>query len=144
MHAPRWAWPLVIPPDEFVWWLVAASLAVMLISAVVIPWLLVRMPADYFVHQRIPERRWTLFSGPWHVLVMVVKNLLGAILLLAGAAMLVLPGQGLLTMVVGLLLMDFPGKRRFERWIVFQPRVLRAINWLRHRAGREPLMARLD
>ena len=44
--------------------------------------------------------------------------------------MLVAPGQGLLTMVVGLLLVDFPGKYRLERWLVTRQQVWRSINWL--------------
>ena len=52
--------------------------------------------------------------------------------------MLVTPGQGVLTIVVGMLLFDFPGKFRLERWLVTRPTVWRSINWLRERAGREP------
>ena len=61
------------------------------------------------------------------------------VLVLAGLIMLVVPGQGLLTLAVGLVLVDFPGKYRLERWLVTRPPVWRAINWLRKRAGREPL-----
>jgi hypothetical protein len=70
---------------------------------------------------------------------LVGKNLLGAVLIVAGLLMLVVPGQGLLTIAVGLALTDFPGKFRLERWIVKRPSVWRTINWLRRRAGREPL-----
>jgi hypothetical protein len=56
-----------------------------------------------------------------------------------GLVLLVLPGQGLLTMLAGLVLLDLPGKRAFERRVVARPRVLSALNWLRARAGREPL-----
>jgi hypothetical protein len=59
--------------------------------------------------------------------------------MLAGVAMLVLPGQGLLTLLMGFLLVDFPGKYRLERWLFARPIVRRPINWLRHRAGRVPL-----
>ena len=67
------------------------------------------------------------------------KNLAGAVLVLAGLAMLVLPGQGLLTIVVGLLFLDFPGKRSLELRLVRHPPVLRTINWLRATAHRPPL-----
>jgi hypothetical protein len=53
--------------------------------------------------------------------------------------MLLVPGQGLLTIAVGLMLVDFPGKFRFERWLAVRPPVWRSINWLRKRAGRGPL-----
>jgi hypothetical protein len=58
---------------------------------------------------------------------------------LMGVAMLVLPGQGVLTIITGLLLLDFPGKYRFERWLVRRGPVLRGVNWLRDRAGRQAL-----
>jgi hypothetical protein len=57
----------------------------------------------------------------------------------AGIAMLVLPGQGLLTILIGFLMLDFPGKYRVEKWLVSRRRLLGAINWLRRRAGRVPL-----
>lgn len=69
----------------------------------------------------------------------MAKNALGALLLVLGAAMLVLPGQGLLTILVGLLLIDFPGKYRLERRLLGGPRVLRAINALRERWKKPPL-----
>ena len=52
--------------------------------------------------------------------------------------MLVLPGQGILTILAGIMLLDFPGKHRLLRWIVAHPQVLRTLNWLRRR-GHPPL-----
>ena len=67
-----------------------------------------------------------------------MKNLLGALLVVLGLVMLVTPGQGLLTLLAGLLLMNFPGKYRLECWVVLRPGVLRALNWLRGRGGQPP------
>ncbi|NIV30742.1 MAG: hypothetical protein GWN58_14950, partial [Anaerolineae bacterium] len=69
------------------------------------------------------------------LVVLVLKNLLGLVLLVAGVAMLVLPGQGLLTIVIALTLLNFPGKYHLERWVVSRPPVYRAINWIRRRRG---------
>jgi hypothetical protein len=69
----------------------------------------------------------------------MVKNLLGALLLVAGILMLVLPGQGILTILAALALLDFPGKRHIEMSILHIPMLLRSINWLRRRAGQAPL-----
>nr|PZN22770.1 MAG: hypothetical protein DIU78_15115 [Pseudomonadota bacterium] len=112
-------------------------------SVVGVPYFLTRLPADYFTHHEravlgMPEPR----LPPWRILLRVLKNLLGAILVLLGILFLVLPGQGLLTILVGVFLLDFPGKRRFERWLIARPAVFRAINALRHRAGRPSLEAR--
>lgn len=78
-------------------------------------------------------RRWTLRA---------LKNVLGLLLVLLGVLLSVpgVPGQGLLTVLVGLMLLDFPGKRRWERRLVAHPRARRAINRLRARWGRPPLV----
>lgn len=69
----------------------------------------------------------------------VVKNIVGVILLALGIAQLFLPGQGIVTILLSLSLLDFPGKRQLERKIVGRPTVLGAINALRAKHGRAPL-----
>jgi UPF0716 family protein affecting phage T7 exclusion len=69
----------------------------------------------------------------------VVRNVFGSLLLVVGVLMLVLPGQGLLTILIGLTLLDFPGKRRFVRRLLMRPQVLRVINAIRRRFGVAPL-----
>jgi hypothetical protein len=65
--------------------------------------------------------------------------LLGLVLVLAGVAMLVLPGQGVLTLLIGVVLLEFPGKQWLLRRIAGQPRVLGALNAVRERRGVPPL-----
>ncbi len=72
-------------------------------------------------------------------LFVVCKNVFGLILVLAGLAMLILPGQGLLTIFVGLLLMNFPGKFSLERRIIRYTPIFRTINWIRQRQNIPPL-----
>jgi hypothetical protein len=54
--------------------------------------------------------------------------------------MLFIPGQGLLTMLLGIVCLDFPGKRALERRIVAHPPVFRALNWIRAKQGELPLI----
>lgn len=54
--------------------------------------------------------------------------------------MLFTPGPGVLTILIGVMLLNFPGKRRLERKLVERPRVLEAINRLRARFGKAPLI----
>jgi hypothetical protein len=61
------------------------------------------------------------------------------VLLVGGLLMLLMPGQGLLTIAVAVMLLDFPGKFRLQRWLVKRESVWRTINWLRNRAKRQPL-----
>lgn len=121
--------------------LVVVSVIFFVASLVGVPWFLARMPPDYFsrreqkIFHLAPRRR-----PAWYLLAKVGKNALGLLLLLLGVAMLFLPGQGLVTIFVSLVLLDFPGKRRLQRRIVSAPAVLRAINALRLRAGKPPMI----
>lgn len=126
--------------ETWLWWAGSLSVAVFLGSLVVIPWVIVRMPADYFSSAR-RERvlREAGRRSAWRWAVLVAKNLGGGLLMVAGLAMLVLPGQGLLTLLMGFLLLDFPGKYRMERWLVQRTPLRRIIDRCRVRAGREPL-----
>ncbi|MCA9053000.1 MAG: hypothetical protein KDA75_04140, partial [Planctomycetaceae bacterium] len=104
---------------------------------------LARMPADYFVREQ-PLRRDDASHWAWWLAGKVFKNSLGGLLFLAGVAMLVLPGQGLITMLIGMTLIDFPGKRALELAIIRRPRILRTINWLRARSGKPPVITELS
>jgi hypothetical protein len=108
-------------------------------SVVAIPVILVRLDPLYF-HPDHP-RTWMERHHPVLRLIgHLIKNAIGVILLLAGFAMLFLPGQGILTMLIGISFIDFPGKRRLEAKLIGQPAVLRAINTLREKFGKPPLV----
>jgi len=103
-----------------------------------IPMILVRLPADYF-DTRTP-RHWMKDHHPaLRLLGLIAKNVIGIVFLLAGFAMLFLPGQGVLTMLIGISLMDFPKKRELEAKMVGQPTVLGVINSMRQKFGKPPL-----
>ncbi len=70
---------------------------------------------------------------------MVFKNAVGLLLVVAGLIMLVTPGQGILAIFVGLMLMDFPGRRSLITRTLGGPKIVRAINRIRARAGRPPI-----
>jgi len=99
----------------------------------------VRIRADYFAHSKRPPSRWADQHPLVRRILRIGKNVLGCLFILAGLAMLVLPGQGLLTLLIGFLLLDFPRKYQFEKWLLRRRYILRPINWLRRRARREPL-----
>lgn len=125
--------------SKMIGWLSVASLATFVVSGVALPWLMTMLPEDYFAETeravRPPWPRHRALYWTWRLL----KNLLGAVLLLAGLVMLFTPGQGILTILAGLWLTDLPGKRRWERHLVLRPKVLTSINWIRQKAGRPPL-----
>ena len=128
--------------ETVLWWLGALSVVSFFGTLIIIPLIMVRIPTDYFIRRREP-------SGPiWHSVPnlpgVIAKNILGAIFILAGLAMLVLPGQGVATILLGIMLMNFPGKHALERKIIQQPPVLRTINWMRAKSNRPPLLVPQD
>lgn len=123
--------------ETLAWTLTIVSVLTFFATLTVIPLLIVRLPVDYFV--RRPVRDWPTRRPVVHILLVLAKNLLGLVLLLAAAVMLVLPGQGLLTMLIGIMLLDFPGKRRVERWLIARKPICRAANWIRAKRARPPL-----
>ena len=121
------------------WWTFAISLALLLLTPIAVAWVVVQLPKDYFTAKKRRRARWLKKYPALRPAMVIAKNFLGIVLALAGLVMLVVPGQGLLTLVAGLMLIDFPGKYQLERWLATRPPAWRSINWLRKRAGREPL-----
>lgn len=106
-------------------------------TLILMPILVVRLPIDYFAHPGRRRKPWMSVNAIFRILLLIGKNILGIVFVCAGIVMLVLPGQGILTILIGLTLIDFPGKFTFERWLVTRPAVLKSVNWLRQKAGRE-------
>jgi hypothetical protein len=115
--------------------LTSVSLVCCVVSLVVATWAVRRLPADYLLHdpgaaQAVPCSRASL----------LLRNLFGGLLLVLGLLMLILPGQGLLTIIAGLAVMSFRSKRRLEQRLLARPHVLSLINRLRQRSGHPPLL----
>ncbi|MDG2487315.1 MAG: PGPGW domain-containing protein [Roseibacillus sp.] len=101
------------------------------------PWALSLISAEYFLPNEKVVRPPVLQLR--RCVILGLRNLLGAALVILGVVLLALPGQGLLTIFAGLLLMSFPGKRSLELRLVRLPFVLKSVNWSRARRGRGPL-----
>lgn len=125
--------------EALAWWLAAGSVAMFAAGIVLVPLLVARMPADYFTRKEPPPESFRAAHPVIRYAARFLKNVLGAALLLAGILMLALPGQGVLSILLGLSLLGFPGKRRLELWILRRPAVLAAVQWLRAKAGRRSL-----
>lgn len=126
-----------LPVDVLVG-LTVASIIGFIGSLIAIPWILIRLPSDYF-DMRVP-RHWMKDHHPvLRITGLIIKNILGTVFLIAGFLMLFLPGQGLLTMLIGISFMDFPHKRRLEARIVGQPALFNAINAMRQKFNKLPL-----
>jgi hypothetical protein len=123
---------------DHVWAVTASSIVLFVFGLAAAALLAVSMPEDYFADTSPPPaagRGGATVSMIKHV----AKNIVGLVVLASGIVMLVVPGPGLVFIVLGLSLIDFPGKRQLERRLVSNPHVLARINRMRARFGRPPL-----
>ena len=119
-------------------WASGFSLLALIATIVGVPWVVTRLPKDYFVRSERVVWRASFDAPLLSLITSMLKNLLGLLLVVLGLIMLVTPGQGIVTLLIGLLLMNFPGKYHLERWLVLRPGVLKGLNWLRRRQGQLP------
>lgn len=124
--------------EAALWWTAIFSIVACAAGMVAAPWWAIRLPADYFLQQE-PGKRSAASPSQEHWVRFLMRNLLGSLLILAGLAMLVLPGQGILSILAGMMIMDFPAKHRLARAILLRPSVLRSLNWIRRKAGKPAL-----
>jgi len=129
---------LALDWEQLLLWATGLSVVAVVAALIGAPWVVTRLPHDYFSRPRREVWRASSQEPVFALVLGVIKNLLGLVLVSLGLIMLVTPGQGLLTLLAGLLLMNFPGKYQLERWVVLRPGVLRGLNWLRQRQGHVP------
>jgi len=141
-HVPAWsraALEWLIHPAVLAGLGVGSALLFVL-GAAGVPWFLARLPTDYLSRRELAELGLPATKrSAWQIAARISRNLLGVILLVVGVIELVLPGQGLLTILVSLMLLDFPGKKKLLRRMLGSKVMFRAINSIRRRAGQPPL-----
>ena len=115
------------------------SIFIFLFSIIGISWFIAYIPEDYFLGSRRQPIKWVKNMPTLRFLFLCVKNFFDILLILGGILMLVLPGQGFLTIVTGLILINYPGKFKLEQKIVSMPSVFKALNWIRIKANKAPL-----
>jgi hypothetical protein len=120
------------------WLGVVISLVLAIGSIVLVVLIVINWPADHFKPRGV---RGEGERPRLHVLAVIGKNVAGVVLVVLGLVMALpgIPGQGILTMIVGITLIDFPGKRALECRLIGRPSILRSINRLRERFDRPPL-----
>ncbi|HJN64581.1 MAG: PGPGW domain-containing protein [Pirellulales bacterium] len=122
-------------------WLLVCSVVMFVASLILLPYIVIRLPVDYFT--RTAPTQFARQHPLVRLLLLGIKNLLGAILLGGGFIMLFTPGQGILAILIGLALIDLPGAHRLKMSLLARPRVIAALNKVRHLAHREPLLVPL-
>ena len=122
------------------WWGVALSLVLFAGSMAAVTFIVIGWPVDHFA--RAGRRRFWAHRHPAiRAAGLVLKNLGGAIVVMLGIVMALpgVPGQGILTALIGLTLLNFPGKTKLERRLISRPSVFKAVNALRARFHKPPL-----
>jgi hypothetical protein len=112
------------------------SLGMFLVSLVIFPLIIIFLPHDYFMR---PEPSIATLN-PFRIVLRILKNALGCVLIVAGLLMLFLPGQGLLSLLLGLSFLQFPGKRQLELRLLRLPRIRSSVAWVRQKANRRPVL----
>lgn len=113
------------------------SVITFLLSLLYIPWFIRRLPDDYFLQLDATP---SSCCSTGQILRFLLKNILGCLLLVAGIAMLFLPGQGIITIVLALLLLSFPGKPRLIRALVRREQIRKSLNWMRMKGKQKPFI----
>lgn len=117
-------------------WSVGLAVATLLGTALIGGLVVIYLPPTYFRRSR---SAWADANPALYWSVLIAKNLLGIVLIGLGIAMLVLPGQGLLTILIGLMLLSVPGKRKLAERIIRRSGMLESVNRWRAKFGRAPL-----
>jgi hypothetical protein len=125
-----------------VWgWIALISFSLVVIYAGVLILAVIRMSPDYFSAPSPAPGTFRQRFPIFRLIVKILKTFLGLVLLIAGIAMLILPGQGLLTIAVAISFLEFPGKRKLLSAIVRRGGVMNTLNTIRRKAGKEPLLS---
>jgi hypothetical protein len=128
---------------EFVVYLLSAIgvyVLVLGLSLLIVVTLLVRLPSTYFL-DREDRQLWVDHHPVARLLLHLLKNIAGVGIVALGLLLSLpgIPGQGLLTVLIGLMLVDFPGKRHLEKRLIQFPRVRQTVDRLRQHYGKPPL-----
>lgn len=120
----------------------AIVLGIVLVTTAIGIAMVVSIPPDHFSARRRQPASWWHGDPLLRTMVLVFKNFLGVILGVLGfiMALPLVPGPGLVFILIGLSLIDFPGKRKAERRLLAVPSVSRFLNEVRSRFGRAPLI----
>ena len=110
------------------------STLLLLLTILAMPWLVAMLPSGYFLARENSPRNRNITQ----ILLTCVRNLIGLVLVLIGIVMLIIPGPGVITLLLGLSLAEFPGKQQLLKNIATRPSVFKSLNWMRKRHDREP------
>ena len=131
---------------NFILLIILLTTAVSITYFIVLSYIITQMDKRYFIRKSLyaddssDSPNLTLINKSLTYAVSIIKIIVGIFLFLCGLVMLVLPGQGLITMLIGLSLVPFPGKSKIEQSLLSRKSVKVSLNWIRVKANKEPFI----
>lgn len=125
---------------NFIMFTLLLTTAVSIVYLFALNYTIARLDKTYFLTRDLPSKARKDPSSMLDYLVHSLKIILGMCLLICGLLMLVLPGQGIITILLGLSLLPFPGKHKLEKDLLARKSVRSTLNWLRKKANKEPFV----
>jgi len=113
----------------------AVAFVVLLTTLLATPWILARLPSDYFSHTPSISPR-----SLSNTIISIIRTVAGTLLIFLGLAVILTPVPGIVLMVLGLALCDFPGKHKLLVRLVRLPSVLSFLNWIREKSNKPPFV----
>jgi UPF0716 family protein affecting phage T7 exclusion len=113
---------------NWVWFIGVFSIVFFIFGLLGSFWLILKLPADHWTK--------TAQESESHLLKKILKNMLGVLLITLGGLMLFLPGQGLLTILLGFGISDLPWKKKVIVWLVGKKSIQKALNGIRRKFNR--------
>ena len=130
---------ITTPPLQTLFaWLAAFSVFTFFLSLLLIPLLVARLPRDYFQENKLKDTLALSLSSPKSITIFILRNIIGLLLVALGFAKLFLPGQGVMTIIIGLAIMRFPYKQRLLFKATRSPAIQASLDWLRGKTGKKP------
>lgn len=106
----------------------------LVLTVLATPWIVAQLPDNYLQSRQSKTRS----VGFFRILLTTAKACVGMILIVLGLIMMITPGPGIVTLLLGISVAEFPGKQRLLIKLVTRPNVLRSLNWMRKRHGKPP------
>jgi purine-cytosine permease-like protein len=114
--------------------LTSVSMISLVLSIFIIPYVIVNIPENYFISKRRVRKK-----GIIYLFTRIIKNLFGLVLGLIGFIMIFTPGQGLLFLFIGFMMLNFPGKYNLEKKLIKNKKIYNSINRIRKKYNKPPL-----
>ena len=114
-------------------WLTIASLVMFVASIFLIPKFLKNMPIDYFIN---PKYHQVEVKGFKQIMIFIIKNIIGLFFIIIGVIMIFTPGQGVISIIIGLFLMQFKGKFYLEKKLIQNNITFNTLNWIRKKINK--------